>query len=538
MKAFAPAVTKLSSTFYLYQADLTGLQPGTTYAYRVMMNGQSVTANPVNFTTAGPGNFSFLVYGDSGENTPEQRTMIDLMTREQNVAFAIHTGDLAYPEGSYAGYDTGHFGLNAPLIDHLPFFPTPGNHDYMVDSGAPYVASHVVPDSNIHPDDRGRYYSFDWGDVHFTSIDSNLIGSAANDRMLAWLENDLRSTRQYWKVVFLHHPPYPTGHHCGDVICAKVRWTVNPIFDKYGVQLVLAGHEHGYERTVAVTDEMPAPAGFGTTYVITGGGGANLHDVGTIEQTAISLQTYNYVRIDVNGSTLTLRAIDLNGKEIDRVTLQPQPVLADRPVLSVGDYSESVAPGSLVSIFGYNLALRPLAHTATPVPAELGGVRVRLGNTDLPLSYVSPNQINVQIPFDAKGPGTLTVTAPNGVAQRRVNIAPTAPSIIAVTNANTLATALNAPKAGGVVVVYATGLGACAQTFSAGTAALASPTLTKVDVWLGDIRIQPAFAGLTQGFSGLYQVNFSVPAGTAAGTYPLRIATSDGTSRSVPFVTN
>ena len=114
-----------------------------------------------------------------------------------------------------------------------------------------------VPDSGVDPGDAGRYYSFDWGDIHFATIDTNLLLSDSSTRMLEWLENDLRNSRKFWKIVFLHHAPYPTGHHLGDVLCAQTRALVNPIVERYGVHLVLGGHEHGYERTLPLVDDQP-----------------------------------------------------------------------------------------------------------------------------------------------------------------------------------------------------------------------------------------------------------------------------------------
>jgi hypothetical protein len=413
-RAFNPAVTKLPYTFYQYQADLTGLEAARQYAYRITVNGATLTAGPGFFWTAAPGKFSFLAFGDSGENTPGQRASIPVMAAEPDVSFLVHTGDLAYPQGGFAQYDSNYFGLNAPLFERLPVFPTPGNHDYMVDSAAPYLASHFCPECAVNPADTGRYYSFDWGDAHFTSLDSNLMPTAAADRMLAWLDNDLGSTRQFWKIVFVHHPPYPTGHHLGDAICAAVRAGVNPIVERHGVQLVLSGHEHGYERTAPLSADERVQPGFGTTYVITGGGGASLHNVNCGRQTEFALETYNYLRVDVDGASLTMKASGADGLEIERFALRPQPVISEFDVVRAGV--------SLISIFGQNLAVKPQAASGAPSPLQLGGVRVQIEGQDFPLLYVSPGQINAQIPIGNQVSGALQVITENGVAQTNISI--------------------------------------------------------------------------------------------------------------------
>jgi uncharacterized protein (TIGR03437 family) len=522
MRAFAPAVTKLSSIFYQYQANLTGLQAGTQYAYRITLNGATLTAGPGFFRTAAPGSFSFLAFGDSGENTPEQRALIPLMGSEPDISFLMHTGDVAYPEASYAELETDYFSLNAPLFERLPVFPTPGNHDYLVDSAVPFLASHSLPASGADPADVGRYYSFDWGNAHFASFDSNLLPTDAADRMLAWLENDLASTRQFWKIVFVHHAPYPTGHHLGDPICGAVHARVNPIAERYGVQLVLAGHEHGYERTMPLSADGQMPPGLGTIYVITGGGGANLHDVNCGGATEVALEMFHYLRVDVDGGKLTIRATGVDGGEIERFVLRPRPVLRDRAVVSIGDSSEALAPGSLVSILGQNLAVEPQAAFGTPLPLQLGGVRVQLDGKDIPLLYVSPGQINAQIPYEAQASGALEIFTDNGSARTNISILQAAPSILVVTAGDAPATADNAPAAGDPVVVYVTGLGR-------------RQALAQVDIRLGNLRIEPSFAGPAPGFAGVHQVNFTVPASVSAGTYPLTVATPGASSRPAPL---
>src|SRR6185369_14654030 len=150
----------------------------------------------------------------------------------------------------------------------------------------------------------------------------------------------------------------------------------------------------------------------------------------------------------------------------------------------------------------------------------LGGVRVQLDDQDAPLLFVSPGQINLQIPFDVEPTCTLRVRTDAGMAQRKITLAPTAPSIIAVTTRNAMASLANAPNPGTPIVVYATGLGSCGQTPPAGNAVVgAAAAVAAVDVWLADTRIKPSYAGLTPGYAGLYQVNLTVPSDSAAGTY-------------------
>ena len=116
------------------------------------------------------------------------------------------------------------------------------------------------------------YYSFDWGNVHFVGLDTELTGP----EQAAWLDADLAATDKPWKIVFGHKPPYSSGEHGSD---GAFRNHFVPLIEKHGVQLVLNGHEHDYERTRPIEN---------VTYVVTGGGGRHLRSVGTSGFTAYS----------------------------------------------------------------------------------------------------------------------------------------------------------------------------------------------------------------------------------------------------------
>jgi acid phosphatase type 7 len=536
MKPYMPSQTAMSSAFYQYQADVTGLQPGTSYSYRVSLNGQMVASNPTqfSFTTPTPGKCSFLTFGDSGANSPQQLALIQLMMAEPGIGKVIHVGDLAYFAGTFGEFETNYFTPNAPLMSRLPFFATPGNHEYLTDNAAPFLASHVAAVCGVPSQDTGRYYSFDWGDAHFVSIDSNLLPDPdASVRMLAWLDADLAATGKYWKIVFLHHPPYPTGFHLGDPICVLVQQNVNPIVENRGVHLVLAGHEHGYERSWPLLGGQQVYSGPSTTYIITGGGGGIMEPLGSLPQCALSIQAFHYLRVDMSGNQLSVTATGMDGNAIDQFSLAPPPVLSANGVVSVGDLSPSVASGSLASIFGQNLALRPAVASSFPLSNQLGGISVSANGVPVPVLYASPSQLNVQIPYEVSGQVNLQIDTPNGSSLASIQVVPLAPSIIAVAVQNALCTPANPAQQSGNVIIYATGLGAATSPLATGEAATAaSPMAAPVLVWLGTIALRPTYAGLAPGLAGVSQVNFVIPASLQDGVYFLRVAA--GTASSQP----
>jgi len=535
VRPFLPADTLLPEAFYLYQADVTGLQPGTEYSYVVLVNGQVLADNPgQTFITPTPGPFSFLTFGDSGSDSTEQVSLIQRMNAEPGITKVIHVGDLAYESGTFAQFENNYFGLNASLMRRMPFFATPGNHEYETDLAAPYLAGHVAPVCGVPTADLGRYYSFDWGDAHFVSVDSNLLPTNGAQRMLSWLDNDLAASGKYWKIVFLHHPPYPTGAHLNDPICALVHKDVNPIVERHGVQLVLSGHEHGYERSYPLAGDQPVGAALpSTTYVISGGGGMTLEKVGSLPQCALSVAAFNYVRVDVAGPELTVKAIGLDGGTLDVFSLNPVPAIAPNGVLNAGDFTPNVASGSLVSIFGQNLAIRPATSSNFPLPTQLGGLAVSVNGENVPLLYVSPTQINLQMPYAASGQVNLQVTTANGQASAQLAVAPTAPAILAIVSGAALVSPANPCQAGGEVTLYMTGLGAPSEPVTTGQAAPQSPNpvLARVQILLGRRALQPSYAGMSPGFAGVSQVNFTLPPDLFEGTYTMRVEAGGAVSQ-------
>jgi uncharacterized protein (TIGR03437 family) len=526
IQTFQPAVTGLDSTYYQYQADLLGLNPHTNYTYTVMAGGQTLASDPTwfQFRTAGSGNFSFLVFGDSGSLSTEQLTLINLMNAEPHIAFAIHAGDLAYPDGSFAEFEANHFAPNAPLMRRLCFFETPGNHEYLTESAAPYLAGVAQPDSSVPASDVGRYYSFDWGHAHFVSVDSNNLMGPNPQQMLDWLDADLAATTKRWRIVFLHHPPYPSGYHLNDPICAAVAQMVVPIVERHGVQLVLSGHEHGYERSFPLQGGVPVdPPSPSTLYMITGGGGGNLESVGSIPQCALSIDTFHYLRVEVTQESIRLTATGLDGQPIDEVKLGPAHMTSIHRVLSAGSYTRAVAAGSLVAITGEHLAPHTVTAPGVAQASSLDGVVVTVNGAVAPLRSVSPQEINAQLPDDVFGLVELRVLTPEGSASANVTVLAAAPSLVGVRSANKPLHFSNPVRPGARVSLYLTGLGSLAAT-------------SGLEVWLGNHRLElvstaPALSHAEAGRPGVSRVDVTVPANLEDGLYALQVVAGTVSSR-------
>jgi hypothetical protein len=294
-------------------ATLDGLSPGTRYCYDIRQSeagghhAQTLLYGGTFVTPPPPGAGApvrALVFGDSGEGGADQRALFAQM---QTFPFdlMLHTGDIAYDDGTLADFESKFFGVYAPLLTDAPVFPISGNHDYRTADAAPFRQVFALPE-NGGPDGRERWYSFDWGDVHFVALDTEKIG----DAQAAWLAADLEANRLPWTIVYGHRPPYSSGEHGGDALFQR---TFVPILDAHGVDLVLSGHEHHYERF------RPQA---GITYLVTGGGGRGVRSVGSGPTTAFSEAVIHCIVVEVEGPTLSLHAIDGVGREFDSTTIQ------------------------------------------------------------------------------------------------------------------------------------------------------------------------------------------------------------------------
>lgn len=281
-------------------AAITGLEPATTYCYA--LRGLTAPAGFRSAPAAGSGApVRFAAWGDSGYAGSDQRALI---AQIEDVPFdlVVHTGDLAYDEGSASQLDSAVFQPYGPFMRDFSVFPVSGNHDYETDTASPYLQAFVLPENG----DAERWYSFDWGDVHFVALDTEQIG----EKQAQWLDADLMKNQLPWTIVYGHRPPYSSGEHGSD---NGFREQFVPVLEKYQVPLVLNGHDHDYERTSVLN---------GVTYVVTGGGGRGTRPVGSSWFTAFSEAVIHFVFVEIQGSRLVLHAIDGAGREFDQAVIE------------------------------------------------------------------------------------------------------------------------------------------------------------------------------------------------------------------------
>jgi 3',5'-cyclic AMP phosphodiesterase CpdA len=229
------------------------------------------------------------VAGDIGDNGDRldatARAVAELDARQPVDALAL-LGDNAYPRGDPRTlHDTVFVPFGDLLDGGADLLAVLGNHDVMQGHAAGQVAALGMP---------GRWWARHEGHVLVVGLDSTRAG---DPDQRAWLERTLASATEPWRIVMLHHPPYSAGYQGSD---EDVRRAFVPLFERYGVQLVLAGHDHDYQRSVPIN---------GVTYVVTGGA-AGTRRTGEAHFTAVSFSWHHFVELAVFPDRIVLRAVN------------------------------------------------------------------------------------------------------------------------------------------------------------------------------------------------------------------------------------
>jgi hypothetical protein len=399
-----------------YAAMLTGLPLGATYRYRVRLTaegegqgeGGRVIAEGYGTTRKPRGSaVRFVAFGDNSYGEVGQRAVAYWAYRARP-DFVMNTGDNVYESGlddEYQRYffpiynaDVASPGVGAPLLRSVPFYTVIANHD--VHAKGP--DGHPVADFDHDPDalayftnlslplngpenppqatpivgaaprvadfrqcagarfPRMTNYSFDYGDLHFLCLDSNVYVDPTDLAWRAYIDADLGSTDARWKFVVYHHPAFNVG---AEHYTEQHMRVLSPIFESHGVDFVLSGHEHTYQRTRplrfvpagsgAAADrngkDRLVPGAFhvddkfdgasrtradGVQYITTGAGGKHLYDPGYTDSpdrwlhdedsrvayvARMVSDRHSFTLFEVEDATLTLTQIDQWGRTIDRI---------------------------------------------------------------------------------------------------------------------------------------------------------------------------------------------------------------------------
>ncbi len=296
----------------LWVAVLEPLPKHQAIAYRVR-TGQGITG-PFIFRSGRPRGtrFRFAAFGDTRTGHQVHRALIEAMAREK-VDFTIHSGDLV----EFGGIEDQwrlFFQIEAPLIAQGPLFAAVGNHDQ-----SPRRNFRRFFLSNRWAGDK-RYYAHDWGDVRVVIVDSE-IELRPGSRQHDFLRDKLAEGRDQDLIMVLsmHYPPYSSGFHGST---PEVRDAISQLAARYGVELVLAGHDHNYERTKKID---------GVTYIVAASGGANIRRITPSTFSEVLRTEPHFVIFDVERDSLVGRTVNLMGNTFDAFVIGKNPPQSGSP---------------------------------------------------------------------------------------------------------------------------------------------------------------------------------------------------------------
>jgi hypothetical protein len=315
-------VTSEYGTDHQHKHTITGLTPSSKYYYRVTVDPNQYTGS---FRAAPPddaNSVKFLAYGDTRTNIFDHDmvdgAMADTFEADPNYhTFTLLSGDWVDDGEEEEDWDEEFFNpaaLNTRRLQaNLPINGCIGNHEYDDDSTPRTYFDKYWP----YPYVDGFYWSFDYGPVHIAVIDQYEKTYEPGSAQYNWLRKDLMATEKRWRFLQLHEPGYSAGHH-GDSY--DVREWIQPLCEKYKVDIVFCGHNHYYARS----DKN------GVKHITTGGGGAPLRDgsLNYSEYVEVYEKTYHFCKIDIRGDVLTFEAVRPDGTIIDEFILSRPPLKA------------------------------------------------------------------------------------------------------------------------------------------------------------------------------------------------------------------
>ncbi len=250
-----------------HEVRLVDLEPGTRYFYSVGTIADPLTStdSPLSFRT-GPGPQDdhatrIWVIGDAGTSDLSQATTFEAYRSyngDRPTDLWLMLGDNAYDDGTDVEFQTAVFEMYEDLLASSVVWPTLGNHDGVAASSAtqsgPYYDMFTLPkagEAGGEASGTEAYYSFDYANIHFICLESFETSRSLGSPMMTWLEDDIAATDADWVIAFWHHPPYTAGSHDSDASLESIEMRENavPILEEFGVDLVLTGHSHSYERS-------------------------------------------------------------------------------------------------------------------------------------------------------------------------------------------------------------------------------------------------------------------------------------------------
>jgi len=391
-----------SEPFRVYSVLLNALQPGTSFTYRILKNENIVFTAGAKSLKSKEQPYRFVVSGDMGIGTKQAGKIAYEMYKTNPDIVAI-AGDIVYSQGMISEYKTKFWPVynadkedttGVPIMRSIPFIAAVGNHDAMtrdldrfpgalayyhfwdqpLNGPAGKEGGSLVPLLNGSDENKKAFYdgagekyprmtnySFDYGNAHWTVIDSDPYVDWSDSILRDWLIKDLEKAKNAnWRFVLYHHPGFNSSRAHYEQQQMRL---IAPILEKGKVDIVFNGHVHNYQRSFPLTfvpdrnstllvrgvnnnlvhgrvvngkwtldkkfDGKRKTKPKGVIYIVTGAGGASLYnpdqtnDIDSWQKFTNKFEStlHSFTTVDINGTSLMMRQVDINGREFDRMKI-------------------------------------------------------------------------------------------------------------------------------------------------------------------------------------------------------------------------
>jgi hypothetical protein len=418
-----------------HELVVSGLSPGTKYFYSVGSTSQVLTGNDSNhyFVTSPVAGTSIAtriwVLGDSGTaNASAQAVRNAYLTFTGSTAtnLWLMLGDNAYENGTDSEFQAAVFDMYPTVLRQSVLWPALGNHDTAQSSNPPaslpYFAMFTLPtnaEAGGMASGTEKYYSFDYANIHFICLDSMTSDLSATGPMATWLRADLASSTRQWTIAFWHHPPYSKGSHDSDTdpILAAMRQNFLPILEEAGVDLVLAGHSHSYERSFLIDGHYGLSSTFTNAMKKDGGSGRadvtgaynkptlgpGIHEGAVYAVAGSSGQiaggTLNHPAMFISLNNLGSMVLDVNGNTLDAKFLRETGAVADYFRIVKGTVAP-VPPAAPTNLIATTFSSSQINLTWTDNANNENGFKVEQstdGTTFTQIAMLSSNAVSFSV---------------------------------------------------------------------------------------------------------------------------------------------
>lgn len=285
-------ITKSDSTLVTdHQIQLTGMNTFVKYIYTIGTSTTTLLSGSSYFLWTSPDDahpgirLRFWALGDSGTGDANAIAVRDSFVNYMGTnptGMILMLGNNALPDGSNTAYQTQMFDIFKNQLKNAPLFTALGEADTDGSTNPPpslpYFNIFTLPtgtEGGGVASGTEKYYSFNYGTVHFVVLDSQASDRAANGPMMTWLQNDLNANDYPWLVALFHHAPYSKGNHDSDIETEMTQMRANalPILESHGVDLVLGAHSNSYERSFFINGHYGTSDTLLPSMIINGGDG-------------------------------------------------------------------------------------------------------------------------------------------------------------------------------------------------------------------------------------------------------------------------